>query len=101
MSTPETLLLVNLKNEQKSKRFQIMRIAKDIVQKLFIWIWVSYNSNIFVKHLRSVANKLIEIKKLPENLFISRRGTQKINWTSQPTSELFTMILCDPNFAVS
>ena len=37
------------------------------------------NFKIFIKRSRSVACKLIETKKPPENLFISPRGKQSIN----------------------
>ena len=33
------------------------------------------NIKFLIKHLRSVAGKLIEIKEAPENLFISPQGT--------------------------
>ena len=57
--------------------FQIMGIDKRGGHRLkAIYLNLSeLNIKFFIKHTRSVADKLIEIKKPPENLFISPRGT--------------------------
>ena len=57
--------------------FQIMGIAKRCGRclKAIYLNWSELNIKFLIKHSRSVAGKLIEMKKPPENLFISPRGT--------------------------
>ena len=57
--------------------FQIMGIAKrggHCLKAIYLNL-SELNVKVFIKHSRSVAGKLIEMRKPPENLFINPRAT--------------------------
>ena len=64
-----------------TRGFQIMGITKrgEHCLKAIYLNLSELNIKSLIKYSRSAADKLIEMKKPPENFFISPRGTQNIN----------------------